>query len=220
MAGRTIAFQDEADFLVQSGLTFLDELKSEGTRPGAPEGIRRDWETVANWIGYSSGNLTTEQTHKLEQGWAAYLAIGLAPSLELQSAFSLFSEQIGEIDKAHRAPTEIMDIFDRLLATDDKIRAKRAIDRQEELARLRPLFDGIKSGRQSWWRRQSQGFRKWAFCSIVWAAFIFIYARFFDPFDTGGWRYMSESENTQFLLLLFAPVAAGTALYVYNRWVK
>jgi nitroreductase len=221
MAGKTINVTDEASLLKSSGMKFLGELRQDGARPDAPESMRNDWGVVAGWLGHSAGELSAFQSDKLERAWVAYLAIGLAPSFELQSAFSHYSEQFSDVPKSDRAPTEVMNVFDRLLATDDKIKAKRAADWKAEEERFRPLFAKLKGEKQpSWWRRQPPLVRNWIFSAAVWAVFMFVYAFFFDAFDTGGWYYMDDDETMRFVLIVLAPVGAGAVFYAYRRWVR
>jgi hypothetical protein len=218
---KTIKFSDEASFLSESGKMFLGELQLDGSNPDAPEGVRRDWEIVAKWLGHTSGELSSESFDRLGKAWNAYLAIGLAPSAELQTAFDLFAKQVSDVPKGDRAPTEVMNVFDRLLATDEAIKAKRAADLEVERERFRPIFAGLKGeNQQSWWRRQPPIVRNWLFASGVWMVLMFLYAMFFDPFDTGGWTNMSDDETLQFTLILFVPMGAGALFYIYQKWVK
>src|SRR3546814_3971671 len=121
-------------------MMFLSELRADGSSTDAPEGMRKDWTIVAEWLEHTAGDLTSQQFEKLEKAWIAYLAIGLAPSVELQSAFQHYSEQFPDQNKADRAPTAVMNVFDRLLATDAQIKLKRtsALKAVEERFRPRP----------------------------------------------------------------------------------
>lgn len=221
MAGKTINFTDEADLLRQSGMMFLSELRAVGSSPEAPEGMRKDWTIVAEWLEHTSGDLTSQQSEKLEKAWIAYLAIGLAPSVELQSAFQHYSEQFPDQNKADRAPTAVMNVFDRLLATDAQIKLKRTSDLKAVEERFRPHFDKLRTeAKSSWWRQQPPMVRNWIFGATVWAAFMLVYAFFFDPFDVGGWKYMDDLETTQLALIALAPVAAGVVAFVYRKWVR
>ena len=215
MAGKTIEFSGEARFLKESGKMFLSELAEDAAQPGAPEQIRADWKTVADWLGATA--LTSENSDRLSKAWIAYLAIGLAPSFKLQSAFDDISTKIGNVPASDRPPTEVMRVFDRMLATDAEIKAKRAADWKAEEERLRPILAELKGEkRPNWWRRQPAIVRNWIFASIVWGIGLTVYAIFFEPF--GG--YVDDDEMGQFLLLLSAPVAAGAVIYAHHRWVR
>ena len=221
VATRVITISNDTDFLRQIGPHFVDELRADASDSAAPDQLKRDWSTLANWLGYNVGDLTTVQRHKVEKAWMAYLSAGLAPSLEMQSAFSSYKELLKSIDIADRAPTEVMDVFDRLLATDTQIEKKRAADIKELKAQLEPLFDKPNRQRpEPWWWRQSPLVRRWIFASAVWAALMFVYFGFFDPFDTGGWDRANDEEKIRFYLIVLAPVAAGTVYYAYRKWVR
>lgn len=190
----------DPDFLSQSGVLFIRELLEDGNRNAAPFQIQRDRKIIADWIGYTSGHLSPAQTLQLGRAWNAYLAIGLAPSEQLQHAFTYFAERSTGADQREYPPTEIMHVFDRLLATDEQINLKRAADLKEESQLLSSIFAGLtKTGEETaglgWWRRQTPLFRNWAFSSAVWATFMLAYALFFDPFGIGGWRNMSEDQS-------------------------
>jgi hypothetical protein len=217
----TIDASNGSDFLVQSGLIFIGELKADGERSDAPPGIRRDWTILADWLGHKSGELNAVELKKLEGAWMAYLMIGLAPSHKLQPAFSFFSEQNHVVERRDRAPPEIMSVFGRLLATDDEIKIKRAADLARTEEQFRPLLAQLTGKkRSSWWRRQTPLVRTWIFASVVWSAFLFFYAFFFDPFDVGCWGGMRDEQNARFAVLILAPPIAGFVFYAYRRWVK
>lgn len=221
MTDRVIKVKNEDDFLRQSGVMFLDLLRETASHPHGSEGSRKDWAVVARWIGHSSGELTAEQSDKLERAWIAYLAIGVAPSADLQEGFSMFAQQLAGADMRDRPPTEVMDVFDRLMASDAEIKAKRAADMKRTKAELRPLLDSLyKKRRPSWWRRQPPIVRHWAFGSLLWACVVSIGTLFFDPLNVGGWGYMRDEEIIRFWLIVVVPVAAGAAYYVYRKWVR
>lgn len=216
----------ESDLIRQSGTVFIRELLSDGLQPDIPPQLREDRLTIADWLGYNVGELTTPQSQKLEKAWNAYLAIGLAPSMELQTAFDHYGRTIQDVDKADRAPPEVMRVFDRLLATDEQIKIKRSADLQNLETRFRPHFDKLRpKAKGSWWRRQPPIVRNWVFASAVWVALVAIYAYFFDPFDVGGWDRLTSlssysDELGQLYLIMLVPVGAGAVTYAYRRWVR
>ena len=200
---------------------FLSELERDGSGPDAPEAIRRDWQTVANWLEHTTGELSGQNSGKLGKAWNAYLAIGVAPSFKLQSTFDLLAGQVGKVPTRDRAPTAVMNVFDRLLATDIEIKAKRESDWRAEKERFRAMFEKLKDDkRANWWRRQPWILRSWVFGSGVWMTFAILCTVFFDPFDVGGWEYMSDDETTQLALILLAPIGAAAVFFAYCRWVK
>ena len=222
MGARTILVSgDPSDFHRQSGLIFLDDLRSDASRADAPDAVKRDWAVIAAWIEHTSGNLTSAQAKKLEAAWTAYLAIGLAPSAALQDIFTSCADELAGSDKRDRAPAEVMDVFDRLLATDEEIRAKRAADLARTEDQFRPLLNKFPGHRRvGWWRRQSPLARTWIFGTVVWATVVLVAALFFDPFDVGGWDRMNDEEFIRLLLIITAPAGAGAVYYIYQRWVR
>lgn len=221
MTKRVISIRDNSSFLRESGKMFVEELQQDALEANASDSLRRDWQTVSDWLDCASGKISADQLERVEKAWIAYLAIGLAPSANLQSSFDFISKQLGDALEADRAPTAVMNVFDRLLATDVQITEKRKTDWKAEEARFRPIFDGmIGKAPQSWWRQQPPIVRSWIFGSIVWMAFMTLYTVYFDPFDTSGWDYMDDKEMMQFALILIAPVGIGAVCYAYQRWVK
>ena len=221
MAGRVITISNDTDFLRQSGPIFVEDLRTDAGLPSASDAVRRDWSIIANWLDHSTGDWTSVQRSKVEKAWIAYLSIGLAPSYELQPGFAMFAEQLKGTDKADRAPTEVMDVFDRLLASEADIERKRAADMKAAKAELQPMLDKLnKKRRPRWWRRQTPMVRRWIFGAVVWAGLMAVFFGFFDPFDTGGWDRMDDDEMMRFYLIVFAPVAAGAVYYAYRKWVR
>jgi hypothetical protein len=147
----TITVGENSDFLVDSGVFFLDMLRKNSLAADAPTAIKDDWSTVKNWLGFDN-NITSSEEEKLSKAWKSYLAIGCAPSFKLQSAFDQYAQQYKESGysfKEHKAPSEVMDVFDRLLATDSEISAKRNHDWAEEKRKLDAVFKNFPKKKRS-----------------------------------------------------------------------
>jgi hypothetical protein len=95
-----------------------------------------EWNKVKEWLGVGEdGIITREQHEKFADHFEAYLQNGQAPTLELRSAFRKFKKwltAIYEMVTSKRAgqlgitvAPEIAEIFDRLLATEQEIKAAR-----------------------------------------------------------------------------------------------
>jgi hypothetical protein len=124
----TITLDASSDFLVDSGVFFIHMLRKAALAGDAPTGQLKDWQVIEKWLGCLGGNITSVQEEKIGKGWKAYLAIGLAPSFKLQEAFDFYEKyykDVGYSYKDDKPPTEVMDVFDRLLATDKEIGAKK-----------------------------------------------------------------------------------------------
>lgn len=215
-----IDFGSESDLLLHSGVHFIGELKCDGEQPGSPLPLRRDWQTLAAWLDHAGGTLTKSEKEKAARGWAAYLALGLAPSDKLQPAFDHFSRHVRSA-KSDRPPKEVLDVFDRLLATDADILQKREMDWAAEKKRFDVLFNKApKTAEESWWWRQSSGTRTWLFGTGVWIVGVSIYALVFDPFDAGGWRNMNNDEVVRLVVVASLPVAGAILWKLYEDWVR
>lgn len=181
----------------------------------APESVRHDWKTISTWLGGCENGIEITKNEKIQKAWKAYLSIGVAPSLGLQHLFDSYSNASGSSNYP-RPPQEILAVFDRLIATDEEISEKRHSDAKQEKDHLKKIF--LKEDTRSWWRRRSALFRNWTFASITWMILFFIYELFFDPFDRGGWG-LSDTEFTQYIIILLTPFGAGIVYYTYQKWV-
>ncbi len=123
---------DRSTFMHETGHLWLDELARDADRAGAPEGVRRDMETVLKWLGAERADaITPEQHEKWARAFEQYLASGEAPSEGLRSAFEQFKAWLMALYRSLTAlgepvGPEIKGVMDRLLATDEQIAAKAA----------------------------------------------------------------------------------------------
>ena len=139
----TITLGENSDFLVDSGVFFMHMLQKTALAGDAPAEQLEDWQVIEKWLGCKGGNITPVEEEKIGKGWKAYLAIGLAPSFKLQEAFDFYEKQYKEADysfKEDKPPTEVMDVFDRLLATDKEISAKKNHDWAEEKKKFEAIL--------------------------------------------------------------------------------
>lgn len=221
MVERTIWIGPNNHFMVESGLMFVDQLRTDSTLQEAPQSMRDDWATIAKWLGWTQGEFTAAQSEKIKSACTHYFTIGLAPSIKLQEQFDSLARELKDWPKGERPPTEIMNAFDRMMATDEDIAEKRKLDLEAEAKRFQPLFaKASKPNPVSWWRALESRTRKWLFACVVWAVVMTIYAMFFDPFDTGGWDSMDDDDTQKFLLILTVPVVGGLVWKAYEKWVK
>ncbi len=208
----------EADTLRSLGLQFVLELKEDADDPTCPAGVRADWQKIADWLEYSAGELTSTQVDQIKRGWSGYLAIGLAPCHNLQPNFDHFSKQVSG-EELNRTPTIIMNVFDRLLATDQEIKQKRVADIEAERRKLEPIFEAIKRRDLSRWRSLSPAFRQWVFVCIIWFVAVYAYAYLFDPFDTGGWDNMDDDAFNRVVAVAVLPIIGGFLHRAYRKWI-
>lgn len=127
--------------LHESGHLFLETMRALSTIEGADPTLTDDLRAVEAWLGIKEPGATptTEQHEKFARGFEAYLLEGKAPSLDLQDAFARFKAWLTRI---YRTVTglnvsltdDVRAVFDRMLATEDEIKAARAT------AEMSPLF--------------------------------------------------------------------------------
>ena len=210
----------EAAGMRAMGPLFVDELREDGESPDSPPGVKRDWFTVAAWLGHKGGVFTKDQRQQIIEGWTAYIAIGLAPSAELQPIFDSVSNGL-ENGGSEPPPKEVMDVFDRLLATDVQIREKRASDLKAERKKFQRIFQEVKPKKgKGLWRSRDANQRQWIFISVVWFAAVFAYAWLFDPFDVGGWSDLEDEHMYRLYAIALLPVIAVSVLASYRKLVR
>lgn len=135
--GNTQVYKIVADdhFMENSGVFFVEMMKSMTKQQGASRRQIHDWGVIEIWLDCQSRELNKRDKEKIGNAWKAYLARGVAPSVELQSAFDYFSKQYmdeGYSCEDNKPPAEIMKVFDRLLASDAATRETKARGKTEE----------------------------------------------------------------------------------------
>lgn len=122
---RTITVGKDEDFLLDSAEYFYDMFCKFKDLPTASDQMKDDFTNLQKWLDESSRQSGSDYKPHLRKAWQAYLAVGVAPSFELQPLFD--SKKNNELAKG-KPPVKIMDIFDRMLATDKDIAIKRQAD--------------------------------------------------------------------------------------------
>lgn len=116
-------------FLHESGHFYLEVLGDLAGRADAPQQIKDDYQQILTWFGVDSREgIKTEHHEKFARGFEAYLMEGKAPTIELQSMFARFQAWLTQIYRAITAldvtlTDDVRGVFDRLVATDEEIRA-------------------------------------------------------------------------------------------------
>ena len=210
--------KSEAETLQLMGIRSLLELMDDAALESCPDGVREDWKTVAKWINYSGGEMNQDQRAKIARGWSAYLAFGLAPSIALQENFNHFAKVLRG-NEFPLPPKQIINVFDRLLASDDNIQEKHAADIQAERLRMKTVFESATTKQQNWWRALDPKTRAWIFATIVWIMAVFAYSYLFDPFDVGGWDDIGDEEYHRLIAVASLPIFIGLVCHAYRRWV-
>lgn len=211
---------NEDHIMIQSGLIWTNELRENASEEGSPSSLKSDWLTIASWIGWDEGDLTGAQNAKIKEAWTAYFLRGVAPSLNLTKSFKFISEELSSRKQdIISPPPEVFDVFDRLMATDEQIAAKRDAIREANISLAKLNFNHPKPA-DNLWRDLTPKTRKWLFACAVWSIGIAIYAYVFDPFDVGGWAEYDDEEWSKLIVLVLLPFAGGLLYQAYEKWIR
>lgn len=128
---------DKSTFLHETAHIFLNDLRYVAENLGVQQ---KEWSAVKEWLGVGEdGKLTVEQHEKFAEHFEVYLMEGKAPTPELRNAFRAFKRWLTKIYEAVTSKRqgqregvtvnpELADLFDRLLATEEEIKATREQD--------------------------------------------------------------------------------------------
>lgn len=132
---------DESTFIHESGHYFLDIMTDIAGRSDAPEQVRADIQTLMDWFGVKDldewNSLSLEEKRQFHEqfarGFEQYLRDGEAPSSKLAEIFKQFKDWLISIYKSAKEldvelTEEVRGVYDRMLATDREIEAKREAD--------------------------------------------------------------------------------------------
>lgn len=228
---RTINLDPGSDFMADSGTFFINTLRDLARDPAANQTAKGDWKVIEEWLGCEGRELTQEDDEKIGRSWRAYLAVGVAPSHDLQPAFDQISKDYrdsGQYNPGDKPPEPVMDVFDRLLATDDEIKKKKSWDWSEDNPEMKRLADAIRkvsshskpnTVKSGWWHRQTKSFRSWAFVSVAWAIASLFYIIVFDPFELGDWRWAEGKDYLKVISISAAPAILALLKKAYDRVV-
>lgn len=142
---------DLSTFLHESGHFYLTVLEDLAQGENAPADIKADYEAARKFVGARKGEaITVEQHEKWARGFEAYLMEGKAPTPELRDAFHRFKSWLVQIYKTAKSlfadlNPEIRGVFDRLLASEEEIKAAQEQQAQKPMfAELQADFDEAK----------------------------------------------------------------------------
>ncbi|MBF0359327.1 MAG: hypothetical protein HQL70_12050, partial [Magnetococcales bacterium] len=134
---------DLSTFLHESGHFFLNVIEDVAAGDDAPQQLRDDLQTIRDWMGVAPGEkITTEHHEKFARGFESYLREGKAPSEALQEAFASFKAWLvrlyeSALDLDVEINSEMRGVFDRMLATEQEIKAA------EQQHQFTPLFEAV-----------------------------------------------------------------------------
>lgn len=120
---------DKSTFMHEMGHVFFDDIKTLAEMENAPEQLVLDWNKLKEWTGWNDNETNNTDAHeKFARGFEAYLREGEAPTKFLERTFRRFSKWLSAIYRAVSRlgglpPKEIMEVMDRMLATQEDIEA-------------------------------------------------------------------------------------------------
>lgn len=152
-----IALLEKADlssFLHETGHFFFEMLGTLAAEPNAPQALRDDMQVLLDHIGFKgaieewvklSVNERREGHETIAETFEQYLFTGKAPTAEMQSLFRRFKSWLIAVyrslqdfldgnERASLTP-EVRGVFDRLIATEEEIKAAQAV------REFQPLFE-------------------------------------------------------------------------------
>lgn len=129
---------NESTFIHESGHYFLDVLTDVAMKENAPAQVKADVQTLMDWFGVKDleewRSLSIDEQRaaheQFARGFEQYLREGEAPSTALEKVFKAFKDWLTKIYKSSEElqveiSPEMRAVYDRLLATDEQIRAKQ-----------------------------------------------------------------------------------------------
>jgi hypothetical protein len=136
---------DLSSFFHESGHIFLSMFGDFASSPDANERMKDNYAQALKWLGVESKDqITTEHHEKFAKAYEAWLMRGIAPSVELRPLFARFKAWLVSVYKRMQnlnieLSPEIIEVFDRLFATDEQIEEARGEQHME------PLFPNPES---------------------------------------------------------------------------
>ncbi|MFK5948975.1 MAG: hypothetical protein QM500_09440 [Methylococcales bacterium] len=219
----TIFVDENSDFLVDSGVFFINMLSQTSQDKKASNELISDWHVINDWLGCKNCVITSKEEEKIGKGWKSYLAIGLAPSFKLQPAFDHFVKQYkdsGFSFKEDKPPTEVMDVFDRLLATDEELSVKRKHDWSEEKKKFESILNKLPKKNLTFKQKVSSLSKKtriFIVTSIAW--FVWVAFRTTDDWEILG-IYLDEWDEDMFFANVALPIFIVWLAFKTYKWVS
>jgi hypothetical protein len=221
---KTIHVGPETDFMADSGVFFIDTLRSLAMQ-GGPSSIMVDWLIIEKWLECSGRELTEDDRHDIAKAWRAFLAMGIAPTPDLQDSIKFIARDYQKSGRDYRVdlpPQEVIGVFARLLGASDVVPTpsshppKRTSPTQSE--GKSPPISPKNSATSS---TSSRSKRRWIFVCGSWLVLSFGYIQIFAPFGRSfGDRYMQDGQLAQSLALMSVPIVAWILAETYKRFVR
>jgi hypothetical protein len=136
---------DLSTFLHETGHFYLEVLGDLATGERATDQVKQDYASILKWMGVESRDqIKTEHHEQWARGFEVYLMEGKAPTSELRQAFARFRAWLLSVYRQVKnlsvdLSPEVKGVMDRLLATEEEIRAA------EHEQGMQPLFPDPKA---------------------------------------------------------------------------
>jgi hypothetical protein len=128
---------NKSSFIHETGHMFLEVMKSLSGRDDAPEQLKKDFQTIRDWMGLKDGeDIQTTHHEMFARAFEAYMMEGKAPSEALERTFGIFSKWLTKIyttlTNLHvELSPDIRGVMDRMLASEEEVRRAAALSGYE-----------------------------------------------------------------------------------------
>ena len=155
---------NQSTFMHETGHMALQDLKELAEMEGAPEQIKKDWETVKQWLNYKDDQegFTVKQQEKFARGFEAYLRTGEAPAVGLKRIFRQFKKWLCDIYSDFKQlggepSIEVKAVMSRMLCTQEEIdmAARRSDHRRFVRAGGLDFMDTTTAERYQKWQEEA-----------------------------------------------------------------
>lgn len=210
---------EEYSMSYASGKHFVATLCTLARAPGAPKELIANWRVLEKWLGCANRPLSDNDLDTVGRAWRVYNAIGVAPSIKLQDSFSFYQKNLHNIvdtTGSDRAPSEVMAVFDRMLATDDEIAIKRKLDTTSDVGGTyqRSWFE------KSFLRTKLNAFSKVQrlYISCVCAWLLWVTVRTWSYYEIAG-IYLEQWDNDYYFANILIPLSVAYCAFRLYKWV-
>lgn len=130
---------DQSTLVHELAHIYLNDFVSLARVESAPEWVKKDFETIKEWLQYDGvSDLNTEQHETFARQFEGYLMTGEAPTKSLKAVFRKFKSWLTKIyqdfiNLGGKPSPEVRAVFDRMLASQEEI------DREAKLSNLNSL---------------------------------------------------------------------------------
>ncbi|MBR4908802.1 MAG: hypothetical protein IKZ43_07315 [Acidaminococcaceae bacterium] len=159
---------DESTMAHELGHVFLEDLKELAGMENALEQVKKDWETIKNWLGWKPDQeqLTREQHEKFARGFEAYLMNGEAPASGLIKIFRKFKTWLTKLYKdflylGGLPSVEVQQVMNRMLATEEEVEAAFRL-REAESFEKAGGFEFVEPDSKAMYKRWRKKAREYA----------------------------------------------------------